>query len=94
MLLTVHRPTLMKPRHLLPIAPRGKPLEGQVWGFVDTSKVNADLFIHEIKTEIQQSYLPKGFVVMRKEAPGVPLTADQIDQLTKECGFVVFCFGD
>ncbi|TAK01911.1 hypothetical protein EPO44_08700 [bacterium] len=92
--LTVYNPTLTKPRHLLSIAPRAKPLEEQVWGFVDTSKVNADLFIHEIETEIQQSYRPRRFVVIRKESPGVPLTADQINHLAKECGFVVFCFGD
>lgn len=77
----------------LPIAPRGKVLEGQVWGFVDTSKVNADFFIEDLRVEITQRYSPKGFTVVRKEAPGVPLSAAQIEQL-RECGFVVFCFGD
>lgn len=94
MALAVYNPTLTKPRHPISIAPRGKPLEEQVWGFVDTSKVNADLFIDEIKTQIQQKHRPKGFIVIRKESPGVPLTADQMNQLANECGFVIFCFGD
>jgi hypothetical protein len=91
---TVCNPTITKPHHLISIAPRGKALEEQAWGFVDTSKVNADLFINEIQTVIQQRYRPRRLVVIRKESPGVPLTADQMNQLANECGFVIFCFGD
>ena len=77
----------------LPIAPRETNLEGQIWGFVDTSKVNADLFIDILRNEIANSYRPKDFIVVRKEAPGLPLTTEQIGLLEK-CRFVVFCFGD
>jgi len=56
--------------------------------------VNADLFIDEIQTEIRQRFLPKDFIVVRKESPGVPLSEDQIRQLSEQCGFVIFCFGD
>ncbi len=94
MSLTAYNPTLAKTSQSLPIAPRGKPLEGQLWGFVDTSKVNADRFIEELQKEIQKNYHPRGFVVVRKESPGVPLSAEQIERLASECGFVVFCFGD
>jgi hypothetical protein len=90
----VHKPTLAKPRQPISIAPRGRSLTGQVWGFVDTSKVNADLFIDEIQTEIRQRFRPKDFIVVRKESPGVPLSEDQIRQLSEQCGFVIFCFGD
>jgi hypothetical protein len=92
--ITVHKPTLAKPRQPISIATRGRPLTGQVWGFVDTSKVNADLFIEGIQTEIRQRFLPKDFIVVRKESPGVPLSGDQIHQLSEQCGFVIFCFGD
>lgn len=92
--ITVHKPTLAKPRQPISIAPRGRSLTGQVWGFVDTSKVNADLFIDEIQKEIRQRFRPKDFIVMRKESPGVPLSEDQIRQLSEQCGFVIFCFGD
>lgn len=94
MSLTVYNPTLAKPPHFLPIAPRGKPLDGQLWGLVDTSKVNADRFIEELQKEIQQNYRPRGFLVIRKESPGVPLSGKQIERLANECDFVVFCFGD
>jgi hypothetical protein len=86
-------PTAKKPEKPVPIAPRCRSLEGQTWGFVDTSKVNADLFIEKLKAKIAQSYQPKDFVVVRKNAPGFPLTSEQIELLEK-CGFVVFCFGD
>jgi hypothetical protein len=92
--ITVHKPTLAKPRQPISIATRGRSLTGQVWGFVDTSKVNADLFIDEIQTQIRQRFLPKDFVVVRKESPGVSLSEDQIRQLSGQCGFVIFCFGD
>lgn len=86
-------PTAAKKVQPLPIASRMDSLEGKIWGFVDTSKVNADLFIEDLKAEIGKLYHPKDFVVVRKEAPGFPLTADQTERLEK-CGCVIFCFGD
>jgi len=69
-------------------------LEGKVWGFVDTSKVNADLFIEELQREIQHRYRPRAVVTIRKEAPGFSLSPQQLDQLTSQCNFVILCFGD
>jgi hypothetical protein len=89
----VFSPAVTKRDRSIPIAPRERGLEGQIWGFVDTSKVNADLFIENLKAEIAKSHRPKDFVVVRKEAPGFPLTAEQIELLEK-CSFVIFCFGD
>ncbi len=90
----IYSPTHGKQYQALSLAPRSKALEGQTWGFVDTSKVNADLFIEEIKAEAQKHYQPKSFIVIRKESPGVPLTPGQIEQLAGVCGFIVLCFGD
>ena len=78
----------------IPIAPRCTDLIGKNWGFVDTSKVNADLFIEEIQQALRQSHQPKSFVTIRKEAPGFPLTAAQLGQLQSSCDVVVLCFGD
>ncbi len=89
----VFLPTVKRREKPAPIAPRARSLEGQIWGFVDTSKVNADLFIEKLKAKIAESFQPKDFVVVRKEAPGFPLTPEQIQRL-ETCGFVVFCFGD
>jgi len=86
-------PTASTRAQPLPIAPREANIEEQVWGFVDTSKVNADLFIEILKREIANSYRPKDFVVIRKQAPGLALTSEQIGMLER-CRFVIFCFGD
>jgi hypothetical protein len=86
-------PAIAKRGKSIPIAARERVLEEQIWGFVDTSKVNADLFIVRLKVKIAKAYRPKDFVVVRKEAPGFALTAEQIALLEK-CRFVVFCFGD
>ena len=56
--------------------------------------MNADLFIDEIKTQIRGRFRPNDFIVVRKESPGVPLSDDQLRQLSEQCGFVIFCFGD
>lgn len=87
-------PAYTKTGQLISIAPRREDLEGKVWGFVDTSKVNADLFIEELQREIQLRYRPKAVVMIRKEAPGFSLSAQQLDQLTSQCDFVILCFGD
>ena len=90
----VYVPTYTQATETIPIAPRQENLAGKVWGFVDTSKVNADLFIEEIQSEIRQHYQPNSFITIRKEAPGFPLSAEQLDQLKSTCDFVVLCFGD
>ena len=87
-------PTYTKIAQLIPMAARQDDLDGKVWGFVDTSKVNAELFIEEIQREIRQHYHPKSFVTIRKEAPGFPLSAQQLDHLRSNCDFVILCFGD
>ena len=86
-------PTAVKKSESLPIAPRMDDLQGKVWGFVDTSKVNADMFIEHLKAEITKAYRAKDFVVVRKEAPGFSLTEEQTKRL-EPCACVVFCFGD
>src|SRR5262245_35735156 len=74
-------PTTTTTSAKIPIAPRAATLEGKSWGFVDTSKVNADLFIEEIQALIGQSQQPKSFISIRKEAPGFPLAQTQLDRL-------------
>lgn len=86
-------PTATTRAQPLPIAPREPNIEEQVWGFVDTSKVNADLFIEILKREIAGAFRPTDFVVVRKQAPGLALTTEQIG-LLERCRFVIFCFGD
>ena len=89
-----HNPTSDARPEVHAIAARSGPLEGQTWGFVDTSKVNADLFIAAMKSEVERRYRPKDVVVIRKTAPGFPLSEAQYEQLAAHCNVVVFCFGD
>lgn len=76
------------------LAARGGPLDGHVWGLVDTSKVNADRFLSELRALLEEEYRAAGFVCYRKQTPGVPLNADQLAHLSRECRFVVIAFGD
>ena len=89
-----HNPTCDARPEMHAIATRTSALDGKTWGFVDTSKVNADLFIAEMKAEVEHRYRPKDFVMIRKESPGFPLSETQSQQLAAGCDVVVFCFGD
>jgi hypothetical protein len=80
-------------RNPLSIAPRQKTLDGMIWGFVDTSKVNADVFIEKLRAEISKAYRPSDFIIVRKKAPGFPLSHEQLN-LLQNCACVIFCFGD
>ncbi len=76
------------------LAIRGTPVQGQVWGLVDTSKPNADRLLEELKRLLGTQFQASGFVHCRKDTPGVPLTADQLARLAAQCRFVVIAFGD
>ena len=76
------------------LAARTASIHGQIWGLVDTSKPNADRSLDELKQLLEQDFQASGFVHYRKDAPGVPLTAEQLARLAAECRFVVIAFGD
>src|SRR2546425_211036 len=65
----VFSPVVSRRGKSFPIAARERSLDGQIWGFVDTSKVNADRFIEKLQAAIKKLHRPKDFVVVRKEAP-------------------------
>lgn len=62
------------------------------WGFIDTSKVNADRFIVRLAELVADRYGATSEIVA-KPAPGVGLTDEQAERLAR-CGVVVACFGD
>ena len=76
------------------LAARDGPLDGQVWGLVDTSKVNADRFLSELRTLVEQEHRAAGFVHYRKPTPGMPLSGEQLAHLSGACRVVVIAFGD
>ena len=65
----------------------------KTWGFIDTSKVNADAFIQELRAAIGERHGVDSIVV-HKAKPGVGLTTEQELELVRNCSVVVACFGD
>lgn len=80
-------------------SPEGRPTArdperlGRPWGFIDTSKVNADLFIRRLAELVRERH-GVGSEIVAKPAPGVPLTDAQADLLAERCGVAIACFGD
>jgi hypothetical protein len=74
-------------------APRDPAAVRRPWGFIDTSKVNADLFIQRVRERARDEFGVDS-VVVAKPAPGLGLTDAQADDLAGRCGVVVACFGD
>ena len=73
-----------------------KPTRGAVkgtWGFVDTTKANAEAFIAGTRAALGARGSPIG-PTTRKMAPEMTLSADQIHALAADCSVVVECFGD
>ena len=68
-------------------------LEGAVIGFVDNSKLNADLFIEQVQDGLERKFGAKPALVIRKLAPKELLSDEEYAELAK-CDAVIQCFGD
>jgi hypothetical protein len=77
----------------IPAAPRLGSLAGKRLGFVDNSKLNADLFLSRIAGELANRFSAGIGPVIRKSAPKDCLSEANIAELAK-CDAVVQCFGD
>lgn len=67
----------------------GRP--GRGWGFVDTSKVNSDVFLAALEAELGGG---ANSITVRKPAPGESLSEADLDRLAAACDTVVLGFGD
>lgn len=76
-----------------PPASRARANLNKVWGFVDTSKVNADVFVDELRSAVRERHGADS-IVIHKSRPGVGITDDELDHLVSNCTVVVACFGD
>lgn len=74
-------------------AHRPGALAGLRVGFVDNSKLNADLFIDRLVTRLQEAHAMTLGARIRKLAPKDRLTSSDLDSL-RGCDVVVQCFGD
>ena len=90
---TVLNPTVAQTMAEIKGARRPPALKGAVIGFVDNSKVNADLFIERLRPLLHDEYGIKLGVKVRKLAPKDELSERELAQLA-ECAAVVQCYGD
>jgi hypothetical protein len=77
----------------VPPAPRLSDLQGKRIGFVDNSKLNADLFIGRLVEALSSRFGATVAHQIRKFAPKDHLTQDDFAKLSA-CDAVVLCFGD
>lgn len=75
------------------IAQALRDLRGASVGFVDNSKVNADLFLGRLKPLLAELYGAEPGVTVRKLAPKDELTETDLERLARHDA-VIQCFGD
>src|SRR5262249_62407659 len=85
-------PTVAEESPPIPPAPRLGDLASKRLGFVDNSKLNADLFLSRIAAELAGRFGVVVGPVIRKFAPKDYLSKANIAELAK-CDAVVQCFG-
>jgi len=74
-------------------APRLPSVASKRVGFIDNSKVNADLFLAHVRSELTGRFGAVTGPIIRKLAPKDYLSAADVAELSK-CDAVVQCFGD
>lgn len=68
-------------------------LIGKRIGLIDTSKVNADLFLKRIE-ELLINYGIAGVFKLRKKTPGATLTQEELLEFRKNVDAALIAFGD
>lgn len=90
---TVLNPEARDDQPLAAPSERLASLDGAVVGFVDNSKLNADLFIDRVRDGLAREFGAKPATVIRKLAPKELLSDEEYAELAK-CDAVIQCFGD
>ena len=91
--LTVLNPRVLQDIPALKGSARLAVLKGAVIGFVNNSKLNADIFIGRLQPVLQQEYGITIGALVRKNAPKDELSERDVAQLSG-CAAVVQCYGD
>ena len=86
-------PTVTEESSPVPPAPRLGDLGNKRLGFVDNSKLNADLFLSRVAAALAGRFGAVVGPIIRKAAPKDHLSEANIVELAK-CDAVVQCFGD
>jgi hypothetical protein len=93
MTITVLNPKAADDQILADPTERLASLDGAVIGFVDNSKLNADLFIQRVSAGLEKEFGAKSSLVIRKLAPKELLSDTEYEKL-RACDAVIQCFGD
>ncbi|MBW2145788.1 MAG: hypothetical protein JRG73_15620 [Deltaproteobacteria bacterium] len=88
---------LLNPRGIFrleenPIAPRLASLNNKIVGFIDNSKVNADMFLNRIQELLSKIYTFPEILRIRKSTGSVPASFPQ--EFFERCDFAINAFGD
>ena len=86
-------PVAVEDKPAVTLASRLSELKGKRLGFVDNSKLNADVFLARVLADLQSRYGAVVGPTIRKFAPKDHLTDADIERLA-QCDAVVQCFGD
>ncbi len=91
----VYKPVATAPENLDPLeyAPRAESLKGKRIGLINTSKVNADLFLKRIE-ELFLEQGVTGSLHVKKLTPGLTLTSEQLSELKRHVDVALIAFGD
>lgn len=89
----VFNPQVSQQTAVIDAARRPAALKNAVVGFVDNSKLNADVFIKRLQALLRDHYGIKPGAKVRKHAPKDELSERDLAELAK-CVAVVQCYGD
>ncbi len=91
----VYKPVASTPenRNALEYAPRPESLKGKRIGLIDTSKVNADLFLRRLE-ELLLDHGITGSLHVKKLTPGLTLTSEQLSEIKRHADVALIAFGD
>lgn len=76
------------------LAPRGTAIRGATLGLLDNGKVNGGVLLEELGRQLEVSAAVGSVRLFTKPYAGQPLEPSQLEEISKECDFVVTAIGD
>ncbi len=91
----VYKPVVSNTENIKPFeyAHRPASLKGKRIGLINTSKVNADVFLRRIE-ELLLDHGIAGSLHVKKLTPGLTLTREQLSEIRDSADVALIAFGD
>ncbi len=77
-----------------PLAPRLPSLDGQVIGFLNNGKLNADRFIARLGQGLVERYGAAGYMMRRKPSTSMPAPSRMLEEVAEQCTAAIGVWGD